>query len=410
MYKKNRLYPRIICYLFVLTLAVGTWNPLTYSAGSTFHDSDERSIINVLVQIIFIIYLSIFIRTNRKIKKSLWYQSLIAFFFISVFTSILISITDLKIQNFIYITQFLFCTIVIIKLPTFYLKEPELLNNCLKLFVFTCCVLSILFCSGFLNDYVIISKGRAIIFGENPNTTGCRYVLSILFLVHIVFKDNNLNKLYLALAIPMMIVVFAGGSRGNFLILCFCLALYTFLYRVSNPIRKYLFIFCAVLISATILMNTINSEEFSLFSRLEKTINRGDDGGRKPLEDMSLSIFNDYPIFGSGYFKQKAEMLSRFNEERSVHNMFIYILSCTGIVGSLFFTLFYVYWGIKAYTVRKKNPFPLVLYCFTTLLVYKTGGVFLFILWWFIFALIRTEISLYTIQKSHYDNSLYLKS
>lgn len=207
-----------------------------------------------------------------------------------------------------------------------------------------------------------------------------------------------------------MIVVFAGGSRGNFLILFICLFLYLLLYKSKRTFQKYL---CIVLLTVIPLFTVYifaDTEEFSLVKRLEETVENGDDGGRKALEEKSLLIFYDYPILGSGFFKQKYEMKSRFKEDRPVHNMFIFILSCTGVIGCIFFISFYLYFGLKAFEIKNKSPLSLILFIYTTLLVYKTGGVFLYIIWWYVFAIIKTLVDCNSIPNSSDENNIHFQS
>ena len=139
------------------------------------------------------------------------------------------------------------------------------------------------------------------------------------------------------------------------------------------------------------------NQDYSLFQRLTATVESGEDAGRRELNREAIQIFKDKPLLGVGVQRFQNEMILRFNEERTVHNLYLYILAVSGIVGLICFGLFLFHLSKDSYAIRKGTSLAITLLIYVFFLAYKTGGALTYMLMWYVFGVI---ISLYKIHSS----------
>ena len=129
-----------------------------------------------------------------------------------------------------------------------------------------------------------------------------------------------------------------------------------------------------------------NNQDFTVIERLI-SMREGNDGGRDLLMDRSLDVYlSNSLLFGSGTIEYVRDMKTTFNEERVVHNLFVYLLPVSGMVGSLLFYLFFFGLLKRCIKYRKRDILPSILFLFMFLLAYKTGGILTYLLMWYIWA------------------------
>lgn len=144
----------------------------------------------------------------------------------------------------------------------------------------------------------------------------------------------------------------------------------------------------------------INYEgELSIGERMSEMF-AGEDAGRGELNDHALNIFMSNPIFGYGDTGFKNEMIHRFGEHRTVHNLYYYILATTGILGAVPFFFFLGYMLIRSVKIVRKNILPTIIMIFVLLLVDKTGGVLTYSLIWYLFSIVLSENYIYRLKKN----------
>ena len=155
-----------------------------------------------------------------------------------------------------------------------------------------------------------------------------------------------------------------------------------------------IFICGVILLGIAVSLISSRHSEFSLFSRLENSFEYGETGGREKLNSYSLQIFEESPLIGKGTIGYSKEMSVKFNEYRSVHNLYIYVLATSGIIGFSLFMFFMMTLLTKSIQIRKSNHLPLIIFGYVFLLAYKTGGVLTYLLMWYLFAVIISIIDL----------------
>jgi hypothetical protein len=259
-----------------------------------------------------------------------------------------------------------------------------------------------------MNEYLSIDRGRVIFWGENPNSTSARYVMAFICIINLIIKNPlQLGKyrhiMWLFLP-PIFNMVMASGSRGSFLILIICILIYLIYAPTNLKITKIIFfLFFPILIYQIALFYIRNNQDYSIFERLNDTIETRDDTGREELQRDAITIFYDYPIIGTGTIKFQEEMKARFNEDRTVHNLYVYVLTVSGFLGFIPFILYLFSLMRKSLSIRNKEPLALILFLYMFFLAYKTGGILTYILMWFVFAVIN---SLYHIEKSKSETTI----
>ena len=145
------------------------------------------------------------------------------------------------------------------------------------------------------------------------------------------------------------------------------------------------------------------NQEYSLFERLTSSFEGGEDAGREKLNRDAFLIFTDNPIFGVGVQHFQEEMILSFNENRTVHNLYLYLLAVAGIVGFSCFIMFL--WSLlkSSFKMRMYSALPLTLLVYITVLAYKTGGILTYMLMWYVFAIIIAFYNLYQDERYAYS-------
>ena len=379
----------IVVVIFSILLALGTWNP--FDANGLENDAGGG-----LLQIYTVLFVGYLFFTCSK--RSLYdvnnkNQNLIYFYITLFLVTFLLNINDVGFLDMLYFSKLFIAILLCILLPKLFISNEKYLYYSLVSYAISCALIAILFYTGQLSDFVSVRHGRAFIFGENPNNTSIKQVIGfIIILYYVVWNPMGVKKkrfLLLLLLLPMLGLIIANGSRGSFFILIVNLMILLVYNYKFNFVYKYaIMISTAIVIYASIFYIIKNNDEYLLFDRISNFVESGDDGGRALLNEYAFTIFCRSPIIGSGTVGFANQMLHLFNESRTVHNMYLYILATSGFVGSFFFTRFLYKLFRESYKVRKNNPLSIVLLISILMLSYKTGGVLTYLLMWFVFGVI----------------------
>ncbi|MBE6311003.1 MAG: O-antigen ligase family protein [Bacteroidales bacterium] len=391
--KKDIQLGTILLVLFSISLALGSFNPLNPNAYE-----DESSGVG-LVQVISVVYIFFMILVYKcKTKFISWRVPLCVFFVVITLTTLLQYMEYQTFGTYMNLIKLFLVVLLCLYLPRVFEKDKNKILLSIIVYTITCSVIAVAYMLGLMEEYVRYNGGRLFLFGENPNSMSSRYVLAVIFLVHLLLKNpmrlNAKRWLSIIMLVPLVYIIIASGSRGSFLIIMFCVCMYVFFSNFRNKLVKPLFCL-VILLSGLYIVNKIaeSDVEFSLFERLSDTAKSGDDAGRGELNKMAYDIFMDSPIFGVGIQGFTVEMNERFRERLTVHNLYMYILATSGIVGFVAFTLFVLSLLKYSIAIRKKDFLPFILMLFIILLVYKTGGALTYMLMWYVFSINISLIS-----------------
>ena len=397
----------VLLLIFSILLALGTWNP--FLPATNIENENSGFSLAQIYSVVFIAYLyyNIFL-SYRQLRFVSWEKYIVLFYLTLLLSTFYWSLNELSLSTTLFFLKFFLSVSLCFLLPEIFIRNKKYLYYSLVAFSITCALISLLFSVGLLNEFVYISKGRIFIFGENPNSTSGRITIAFLLLLYLIFK-NPLNwgrKRFclILLFFPMLMMIIASGSRGSFLILCLGIIVFLLLNPSVNIVKKYAILICTIIaIGVTVSFITSENVEYALFYRLENSFKYGDSSGREKLNSYSIQIFEEYPLIGKGVIGFTEEMNLRFNEVLTVHNLYIYILATSGIIGFIFFISFLVILLIKSIRIRRLNHLPLVIFVFIFFLAYKTGGILTYLLMWYLFAVIISFIDLELYERQNYN-------
>lgn len=254
---------------------------------------------------------------------------------------------------------------------------------------------------------IVIRQNRLSVFGDNPNNQGTKVALGIFLIFFFVLKDKlKLNKYryLLLLAIPTLLsFLVATASRGALLTLFLSLFLLIILYRdrVQNPIYRIGFIAISVFISLYLYNNIMSNELIE--KRMNAFVKEGSLGGRESIWRNTLEVYEKSPLIGVGEEGFKYEMRKLYNQEKSAHNYFLYILVTSGLVGLFIFIIFlFRILNASWFIYKSNNEFLyLLLFFIVVFAMLRSGGTLGDKSYWFFFSLIvGAKIGLF---KNHYN-------
>lgn len=380
----------ILLYVFTIVLALGTWNP--FAPVQLESDADGGSGVAQIFTVIFVGVLLVLKYYNKQQPVKANFRKYIIFFFFSLlFTTVFTSISVMSISNYVYFTKLALCIFLVYIIPSSFSTYLEVIYKSFFVFSVSSSIIALLAFSSVLGDVLINHGGRFFLFGENPNSSGGRMALAIFFCIYFII-DNPLQwgktRYFLFIAIiPLLLLLMAGGSRGSIIIAFACILCYLFLRPKANIVNITFIGICLgifLLIGSQLIIE--NNQDFTVIERLI-SMREGNDGGRDLLMDRSLDVYlSNSLLFGSGTIEYVRDMKTTFNEERVVHNLFVYLLPVSGMVGSLLFYLFFFGLLKRCIKYRKRDILPSILFLFMFLLAYKTGGILTYLLMWYIWA------------------------
>lgn len=412
MKKTTLLITRLLLYLFSASLALGTWNPfvnsLTYNGGKF----DNVNYLAQVISALFIGSLFLFPKSNNRVK-TYYIIELSLLFVILLFSTLIYSEDTLSQGTILYFIKLALDFALCMFLPRLFNSQNNYLNQSILIFSILCAIIASLFSLGLLNDFIFISQGRIFFAGENPNSTSGRFVLAFIFIIHLIIKNpfnwGRLRHLMWLLLPPIFNMIMASGSRGSFIILLICIPSYLIYAPTKGVINRIIFLLLAPIIIYQLSIYYISkNQNYSIFERLNYSIESGSDSNRGQLILESFEIFKDYPIIGAGTIKYQEEMLLRYNESRIAHNLFVYLLAVSGIIGFLLFTVFVLKVLKKAFFIRFYEPLAFTLFLYFFFLSSKTGGILTYILMWYVFAIITSYYNQFILSQQEeiieYDN------
>lgn len=381
--------------IFSFLLALGAWNP--FVPVVEVQDEDSGLGLFQIYSTLFIVYLFIIrIHIHSKLRFHNWKKYLVGLYMLLLLSTILWSISDVTLLTVMFFLKFFLSLSLCFLLPEIFVRNEKYLYYSIAVFSISCALIALLFSLGLLENYVLISNGRVSVFGENTNSTSGRIAIGFILLFYMVVRNplgwGKSRYFLILLLFPMLMMIMASGSRGSFIILCFCVMLFLWLNPSKNKVKKYLLLACCLLVMGGGIIKMASSHtDFSLFERLEASM-YGENGGRGALNEYALQIFEDYPLIGKGTIGFTEEMRIRFYETRTVHNLYLYILATSGLLGFTLLMLFLLSLFVRTLRIIKKEHLALIIFMFICLLAYKTGGILTYLLMWYLFSIVITFI------------------
>ena len=372
---------KYLILVFSFTLGLGNYDPIFGKEGTL-----NLTMIFGFLIIMLSFFSKDFFKEIRKIKKPIFILTGILIIFL--ISSILYGYANN--DKSIFNLKFLICIVLFSVLSYVFLNSSKLCYQSLMVFSISCASLSLFSYFGLLGSSYEVINGRALLFGENPNSTSTRMALAFLYFFYILIQDpliyGKLRYVGLLAFFPLLMTIVLSGSRGSL----FSLIIGIIMLLMFSKIKKYtkLFLVFLMSISFSFIINYLSVNEINL-DRFNSFIDEGNTGGRQEIWSVAMGIFYDYPVFGvgeAGYFN---EISHRYSIAIDTHNLFIYLLVCGGILSLLLFTWFMIIlFKNVIVNYKKKEVLPLIFFFFIILLASKTGGVLTYLIMWYLFAII----------------------
>ncbi len=376
-----------------IVLVLGSWNPLLSNSRNDIIENSALGQYTIIIICFYFLYRLFFI---QKIKIKIYFSDKLLFLFFVVFScNSYIQIEKIEGNDIIFHIKLLVDIVFMILLRQLFEEKKTYIYYTILCYCIFSIIISLLFMLGFLETYTIIRSGRLYISGENPNSTSSRYALASIFLMFILYynpyKWDVKRFLGLMFFVPLINIILVSGSRGSIIILTCCIVVFVLINKFSF-VNKCYFIVSFILIFLIFDYYYFDkiADEYSIFTRFENMIN-GEDAGRSILIEESKRIFSDSPYFGYGAKGFTRQMAIRFDEERTVHHLFYYLLATCGIVGSIPFFLYILIIIYHSFRTHYYNSISLILLLFNLLLFSKTGGALTYALSWYLFAIISAN-------------------
>lgn len=242
-----------------------------------------------------------------------------------------------------------------------------------------------------LEQTFIEGSSRLSIFGNNPNSIGALVSIAFLFSSYLLFSRKfDLGYFYylIIFTLPIFLhLLLLTGSRGSLITVILGFTLLGLFNTIS--FKKKLVQFFFLVIASTYFYSQYQEIEV-MTSRVNQSINEEFSlGGREAIWSKSISLFFDRPFTGYGVTGYESEILLHFTTYRDTHNIFLYILVTTGIIGFVLF-MWFLYYHYKAVisSYRNKDILKLILFLAYLLIVFKSGGVITNKVTWLLLAII----------------------
>lgn len=272
-------------------------------------------------------------------------------------------------------------------------EYPEITNKALLAYIYTCGIVSIFYLILINTPFAIVSQGRYFFLGENPNSYSTRLATSFVCSLFFIKKKNNNRNILIALfLISQLYIIFLSGSRGALFTVLIGAITYLICLKGTKGLKiflNYRFIIFAVMmaIALLIIFSEVDFSETSMVARLTDFFESKNTGGRTQLWSDTFNIFIDNPIIGVGTDGFRNEMFIRFGEQRDAHNLFLFILSTSGVIGAIAFLSFLLPMALYSFQSRQKQFISLTIFIVIISIAFRSGGILAYSLLWYMFAI-----------------------
>jgi O-antigen ligase len=179
-------------------------------------------------------------------------------------------------------------------------------------------------------------KARESAFGQDPNAVASVYAIGVLAMVGLVYgrkRKQNAWTLVVWLMLPVVAISMARtGSRGGLVSLAVGLAM--ILLRKGDSWTKVRNMMIVGLALGVFVVFTFSLELNR--QRWEQTMEVGNMAGREVIYPAAWKLFLERPLTGWGPATHTKVLGARFfREELDTHNLYLWLLTQVGLLGSI---------------------------------------------------------------------------
>ena len=292
------------------------------------------------------------------------------------------------------------------------MRDRQTAERALLTFAAGCVFLSLLQVTGFASRAVeadVASVVRVTAFGFHPNNLARILMLGMLALVGLTLARNKsfirpilvIGPLVLLLAVALV----QTGSRGGLIALA--AGVMTLVLRRGSLMVKVLNGLGLMALLGVFFLAALQSD--IMRARFEETIEEGDVARRERIYPTAFEMFQEKPLLGWGPISSTYELGMRLGhpeeETKNPHNLVLFGLVSTGLIGSLPLFAGLAFCGLSAWKKRSGPQGILPLAMFVAVMVANMSGLWLFNkLHWLVMA--YALASLYHVAHQRIDQSV----
>jgi len=369
--------------LFVFSIPFENWNP--FGISSFFSVTKMAGVVYAVMAILL-----------PKMSFSFERQVFLPFKVLGLFYLLLslISIFNYNGQNQLSPVNFtLFQNIISYWLIASDLNKRNVnMNKIFLSFTFSIILMGILIVLGIgLGSEYVEGETRLTFFNNNANMLGVFTGVALTFTIYFILNSHQTygNKVYLLLfSLPLFVnMLLSSGSRGA--LISTVLSVLTLILLNRDKKYKKMIQYLVLILGGSFLLDKL-MESNVMYERILITVEMGSLGERDTLWRDALKIFNESPFIGNGSTGFERRMIIVYGRFQDTHNLFLYIMATTGIIGLMIF-FYFLYFHLKASVrtyAKERNPIKLIILLFYITTVIKAGGVINSKLMWLLLALI----------------------
>ncbi len=206
-------------------------------------------------------------------------------------------------------------------------------------------------------------KTKNIALGwAGPNNVAPTLSMCIPATLYFCIKRNRYTPFVVCLALIEFVALFATGCRGAILFTTMALPAMLLYVTVKSENKLTFCLTLCLLFAAAIVLVALNGQ--TVVEILTVILNKGlNSSGRTTwLYPEAIEAFKKWPIFGAGWDYRLGELAKKGDGYTPYwyHSTFFQILADMGLVGLIFFLLFY-FFRYRTFLADRKNPSSLAL-------------------------------------------------
>jgi O-antigen ligase len=269
----------------------------------------------------------------RRPPKAFWY-----FFAYLFVVMMMIPFQEPRFTTMIIVRLITMAQLLIIFWVSFNLMgEERFLKRALLTLIAGCTILAILMLLGVGNVQDPRWEDRDSALGTNPNTLSTILSLGLLALCGLAFgrQKSDLKALFLMAFCSGLLAleIVRTGSRGS--IIAIIVSLMAFPLKKTKKFTSKLGLVLLGVLAVGFLVWASYSIK-SVRERWESTFETGETAGRDRIFSNAWDMFLERPVLGWGPVTHRAELGSRLGLPfRDMHNLYLYVLTETGVLGSI---------------------------------------------------------------------------
>jgi len=219
---------------------------------------------------------------------------------------------------------------------------------------------------------------RLTFFENNSNTLGIFAGLALTFSMYFILnpeKTYGIRVYYLFITLPLFVsILLMSGSRGA--LFSAVLAIIGMFVLRKDSVPKKIAQYSLLFIAGIVLINQIVQSQV-IYKRLMEATEEGDLGSRGLIWRHAWEVYEKSPLIGFGNTGFEREMTLVHGHFKDTHNLFLYVMVTTGIIGLVIF-LYFLYFHLKSairFYKSEGDIIKLAILLFYLTTVFKAGGI-----------------------------------